>query len=107
MQSVCLLLCCQWFRERELSVVSESLRPCGLWPARPLPMGFSGKNTAVGCHFLLQGIFTTQGLNPHLPASPAVVGGFLTTWATWEAGNCSHLGTAHPAVHVSPHPQPL
>ena len=26
----------------------------------------SGKNTGVGCHFLLQGIFPTQGLNRHL-----------------------------------------
>ena len=26
----------------------------------------SGKNTGVGCHVLLQGIFPTQGLNPHL-----------------------------------------
>ena len=26
-----------------------------------------GKNTGVGCHFLLQGIFVTQGLNPGLP----------------------------------------
>ena len=25
-----------------------------------------GKNTGVGCHFLLQGIFPTQGLNPGL-----------------------------------------
>ena len=25
-----------------------------------------GKNTGVGCHFLLQGIFLTQRLNPHL-----------------------------------------
>ena len=25
-----------------------------------------GKNTGVGCHFLLQGIFLTQGLNPGL-----------------------------------------
>ena len=25
-----------------------------------------GKNTGVGCHALLQGIFPTQGLNPHL-----------------------------------------
>ena len=24
---------------------------------------FPGKNTGVGCHFLLQGIFLTQGLN--------------------------------------------
>ena len=26
-----------------------------------------GKNTGVGCHALLQGIFMTQGLNPGLP----------------------------------------
>ena len=25
---------------------------------------FPGKNTEVGCHFILQGIFLTQGLNP-------------------------------------------
>ena len=29
-------------------------------------MGFSGKNTGVGCHFLLHGIFMIQGLNPQL-----------------------------------------
>ena len=27
---------------------------------------FLGKNTGVDCHFLLQGIFSTQGLNPGL-----------------------------------------
>ena len=44
-----------------------SLRPFGLWPTRLLcPWNFSGKNTGVGCHFLLQRIFPTQGLNPHL-----------------------------------------
>ena len=32
----------------------------------PLSMGFSSKNTSVGCHFLLQGIFPTQGSNPCL-----------------------------------------
>ena len=35
-----------------------------LRPARLLcPWDSPGKNTAVGCHFLLQGIFLTQGLN--------------------------------------------
>ena len=34
------------------------------WQA-PLSMGFSRQeNTGVGCHFLLQGIFPTQGSNP-------------------------------------------
>ena len=32
----------------------------------PLSMRFPGKNTGVGCHFLFQGIFLTQGLNLHL-----------------------------------------
>ena len=46
------------------SVISDSLRPHGLWPIRLLcPGNFSGKNTRVGCHFLLQGIFPTHGLN--------------------------------------------
>ena len=41
-----------------------TLRPLGLWPARLLcPWDSSGKNTGVGCRFLLQGIFQTQGSN--------------------------------------------
>ena len=32
----------------------------------PLSTRFSSKNTGVGCHALLQGIFPMQGLNPHL-----------------------------------------
>ena len=47
------------------SVVSDSLRPHGLYPTRLLPPWDSpGKSTGVGCHFLLQGIFPTQGSNP-------------------------------------------
>ena len=30
------------------------------------PWDFQGKTTGVGCHFLLQGIFPTQGSNPGL-----------------------------------------
>ena len=32
----------------------------------PLSMGLSRKNTGVGCHALLQGIFPIQESNPHL-----------------------------------------
>ena len=40
-------------------------RAHGLQPARLLhPWDSPGRNTAAGCHFLLQGIFPTQGLNP-------------------------------------------
>ena len=31
------------------------------------PWDFPGKNTGVSCHFLLQSIFLTEGLNPGLP----------------------------------------
>ena len=38
------------------SVVSSSLGPCGLWPARLLcPWDSPGKNAGVVCHFLPQG----------------------------------------------------
>ena len=42
----------------------NSLRPHRLRPTRLLcPWGLPGKDTGVGCHFLLQRIFPTQGLN--------------------------------------------
>ena len=45
--------------------MSNSLQPHGPWPTRLLcPWDSPGKNTGVGCHFLLQGIFPTQGSNP-------------------------------------------
>ena len=41
-----------------------TLQSHGLQPARLFcPWGFPGKNTGVGCQFLLQGILLTQGLN--------------------------------------------
>ena len=49
------------------SVLSDSLRPHGLQPTRLLhSWDFPGKSPGVGCHFLLQGIFPTQGSNPGL-----------------------------------------
>ena len=50
------------------SVIFDSLRPHGREPARLLHLwDFPGKNTGVGCHFLLQGIFLTKGSNSGLP----------------------------------------
>ena len=47
--------------------MSDSLQPHGLSPARLLsPWNSPGKNTEVGCHAFLQGIFLTQGLYPCL-----------------------------------------
>ena len=53
------VLCC--------SVMSDSLQPHGLSPARLFcPWDFAGKNIEVACNFLLQWIFPTKGSNPHL-----------------------------------------
>ena len=45
------------------SVVSDSVTPQTEAYQASLSMGFSGKNSGVGCHSLLQEIFPTQGLN--------------------------------------------
>ena len=58
-----------------------------LWAAAlqaPLSMGSPGKNAGVGCHALLQGIFPTQGSNPHVLCLLHWQQ-VLTTNATWEA----------------------
>ena len=54
------------------------------WTARFLcPWNFPGKNTGVGCHFFLQGIFLTQESNPCLLHCRWI----LYCWATREAPN--------------------
>ena len=54
-----------WLLSR--SVMFNSLLPPGLQPTRLLcPWNLPGKNTGVGCQFLLQGIFPTQGSNQPL-----------------------------------------
>ena len=51
-------LCCL------VSVVSDSFVTPGLWPDGLLwPWESPGESTGVGCHFILQGIFPTQGSN--------------------------------------------
>ena len=50
------------------SVMSDSATPWTAVHQPPLVHGDSpGKNIGVGCLFLLQGIFPTQGSNPSLP----------------------------------------
>ena len=67
------------------SLMSSSLWPHGLYPTRLLcPWDFPGKNTGVGYHALLQGIFLTQGLNPCL-LQPLHCRQILYHWAVWEA----------------------
>ena len=67
-----------------------SMRVCSVAQCCPTawllcPGDFPGKNTVVGCHFLLQGVFPTQGLNPGLLllllfSFSAVCDTFPATW---------------------------
>ena len=66
---------------------------CSL-PGLLCPWSFPGKNTGVGCHFLLQGVFLTQGSNPCLLillhwqvdcVPPCHLGSPI-----WEDGNSKH-----------------
>ena len=46
------------------AVISDSLQPYGLQLTRLLcPRSSPDMNAQLGCHFLLQGIFQTQGSN--------------------------------------------
>ena len=66
----------------------NSLWPHGLQPTRLFcPWDFPGKNTGVGCHFLLQGIFSTQGLNPGLLHCRQILGGSVSKESACNAGD--------------------
>ena len=66
-----------FFEEAKLGVhVCVKSRPTQSSPDSSL--NFPGKNTGVGCHFLLQGIFSTR-IEPASFASPALARGFFPT----------------------------
>ena len=77
------------FNNRGLHQLSDSLQPHGLYPGRLLcPWNSPGNNTGIVCHFLLQRIFWTQGLNPHL--------------LHWQADSLplSHLGSPYTYIYI-------
>ena len=61
------------------SIVSDSATPWTVAHQSPLSWEFPGKNTGVGCHFLLQRIFPSQRLNLcllhllHWPVDPLLL----------------------------------
>ena len=48
-------------------------------PQAPLSMGYSSKNSGVGCHFLPPGDLPDSGIEPVFLTSPALAGRFFTT----------------------------
>ena len=70
------------------SVMSDSLHHLNYsLPGSSCPWNSLSKNTGVGCHARLQGIFPTQGLTQVSCTS----GGFLTVWATRESSSLNWL----------------
>ena len=57
----------QYAHVKSLSRVRLFAAPWTVAHQTPPSLGFSTQDTGVGCHFLLQEIFPTQGLNPGLP----------------------------------------
>ena len=68
---------------------------------------FPGKNTGVGCHFLLQGNLPDPGIKSMFPETPALAGGFFTISATWEARLSSLLLLSTSVVSDSGRPYGL
>ena len=70
-----------WMRAQSLNCLWLFGTPWMVACQAPLSIGFLGKNTGMGWHFLLQGIFPTDGMNPCLLHCRQI----LSYWATWEA----------------------
>ena len=85
-------------KSKGLSVVSSSTT---VWKYCRLlcPWDFPDKNTGVGCHFLLQGVFQTQGWKPRILLGRR----FLYHWATIDPScgslpGCPDLLRPHPLL---------
>ena len=96
------------------SVMSDSLRPHGLQPARLLCPGDSpGTNTGVGCHFPSPGDLPDPGIEPgspevqadslpsELPGKPRGVTGSLQshTNRVWIPTHLGDILPPHTALH--------
>ena len=82
-----------WYYQHFRAFVLSPVWPFGLKPARFLcPWDFPGKNMGVDCHFLLQGIFLTQGLNWSLL--------WLLHWQV-DSLPLSHHGSPRNGIHLA------
>ena len=83
------------------SVMSDSLQRQGLQHTRLLcPWDSLGKNTGLGCHALLQGIFPTQGSNPGLPHCRQIL-----HWLNHKGSSRILEWIAYPFFRGSPQPR--
>ena len=85
-------------------VMFHSVRPHGLQPTRLLcpAWDFPGRNTGVGCHALLQGIFPTQWSNLHLLRLPLRHRTSFYSAFTTSKGVCATAPTDFPVFFRTP-----
>ena len=101
-------------RQRQKCLSFDSLRPMD-YSSPDLSMEYSGKNTRLGRHFLLQGIFLNHGSNPSLlqcrqilyclshQGSPCLLQSVsFVILPIWPCGSVSriHLASITCALHV-------
>ena len=89
--------------------MSDSVRPYGQQPTKLLlPWGSLGKNTGVGCYFLVQGIFPSQYLNTCLLHCSWILYHSPTWKALWSLSvqfSCSVMSNSlrpHESQHARP-----
>ena len=69
-----ILMALNIIRYMRAKLLQSCLTLCDPWTIAhqpPLSIGFSSKNTGVGCHILLQRLFPNQELKPHLLCIPS------------------------------------
>ena len=89
---------CMAVKVKVKSLSHISLRLHGLQPTKLVhPWDFPGKNAGVSCHFLLQRIFLTQGLNPGFPHRRQMLyrlshqGSPISKGRGEQRGTCQHV----------------
>ena len=82
-----------------LSNVQFFVTPWTVALLAPLSVGFSRQEYQSGCHFLLQGIFSTQGWN-RVSCISCLVRQILYYCATWEAQERKSVSSVQSLNHV-------
>ena len=84
---------------------AQSCPTFGLWPIRLLCLwNFLGKSTGVGCHFLLQGVFPTDGLNFAVSFISCIGKWILHHWCHLRSNSSYFCSQSCPRIHHSPSP---
>ena len=95
-----LSMCCVLYSVAQLCRTLWDPRDCSP-PGPSVQVDSPGKNTGVGCHALLQGIFPAQELNPGLPPCRWILD-HLSHWGSqFKIRRETHTHTNNPSLKLS------